>query len=559
MTTNAAIASAALPNNSAVDKPLSSSRALARSRATARYAVACAGLVVMCIVPVSTVLSLRHTGRPVASVAATLQPDGLASVSTPSTDDRSGAFTLEGRLARTLQIEPVLPAAVAVWLVGVLLLSARLVAGYVGIERLKRQATRQIDPRLSDRVLALSGRLGLGRPVRVLESAAVQIPTVVGWLRPVILLPAAVISGLPVTHLDAVVAHELAHIRRHDYLVNAAQAVIETLLFYHPAVWWCSQQIRIEREHCCDDVVVQMCGDRLAYATALTSLEEQRSVLLALSVSASGGRLIDRVRRVLSPPPFTAHHSPAWMVATVLALVLVGAASAPALWGAQALEASAQPPAPSSPSAPRAPRVPRAPGPAGETDALMPPTPPIAPRRPVDQEPPMPPVPAAPASTVLQEPAAPPPPAPAPPAVPAPPGPPPPPAPPVPPAPPGGGDPRNPDATWRRAFTAMVAQLEQVARAEQELARQVTQLSRVAEQIERQRLQVQHAEAQLALAQAQLQRGGPETEPALAETAKALEDLRIRMDDLRASQPDLAKIREQLESLRKQFEAMRAR
>ena len=106
----------------------------------------------------------------------------------------------------------------------------------------------------------------------------VRVPTIVGCLRPVILLPASVVTGLPASHLDAVLAHELAHVRRHDYLVNVLQSLVETLLFYHPAVWWCSRQIRIEREHCCDDLVVEACGDRVVYAHALAQLEELRGL-----------------------------------------------------------------------------------------------------------------------------------------------------------------------------------------------------------------------------------------------------------------------------------------
>ena len=133
--------------------------------------------------------------------------------------------------------------------------------------------------------------------MQVFESTLVHVPTIVGWLRPVILLPASVITGLPAAHLDAVLAHELAHVRRHDYLVNSLQAIVETLLFYHPVVWWCSRQIRIEREHCCDDIVVEACGDRVAYATALAQLEELRRLQPMLSLNVTGGRLIDRVRR----------------------------------------------------------------------------------------------------------------------------------------------------------------------------------------------------------------------------------------------------------------------
>ena len=150
----------------------------------------------------------------------------------------------------------------------------------------------------------------------------VRVPTVVGYLRPVILLPASVIVGLPPAHLDAVLAHELAHVRRHDYIVNVLQSVVETLLFYHPAVWWCSRQVRIEREHCCDDVVVEACGDRVAYATALAQLEELRGLNPMLSLNATGGRLIDRIRRLLGASPVNERRSATWTIAAALTLVV---------------------------------------------------------------------------------------------------------------------------------------------------------------------------------------------------------------------------------------------
>ena len=103
-----------------------------------------------------------------------------------------------------------------------------------------------------------------------------QVPSVVGWLRPVILLPASALTGLSPAHLDAIIAHELAHVRRHDFAVNLLQTAAEILLFYHPACWWISRRIRAEREHCCDDIAVSLCGDRLLYATALADLEALR-------------------------------------------------------------------------------------------------------------------------------------------------------------------------------------------------------------------------------------------------------------------------------------------
>src|SRR5207247_762569 len=123
----------------------------------------------------------------------------------------------------------------------------------------------------------------------VVESALVDVPTVVGCMRPVILLPIAAISNLTPSQIEAILAHELAHIRRHDYLVNLLQTLAETLLFYHPGVWWVSARIREEREHCCDDVAVEVCGDAVIYARALAELETWRVESTALTIAATGG------------------------------------------------------------------------------------------------------------------------------------------------------------------------------------------------------------------------------------------------------------------------------
>jgi uncharacterized protein (TIGR03435 family) len=127
----------------------------------------------------------------------------------------------------------------------------------------------------------------------------VQVPTVVGWLRPVVLVPVGALGGLPAEHLEALLLHELAHIRRHDYLVNILQSVAEALLFYHPAVWWVSGHIRAERELCCDDVAVAVSGDALTYARALAQLESYRPAHISAAVAANGASLPDRIARLL--------------------------------------------------------------------------------------------------------------------------------------------------------------------------------------------------------------------------------------------------------------------
>ena len=138
-------------------------------------------------------------------------------------------------------------------------------------------------------------RLGLPAAAHVVESALVDVPTVVGWLRPAILLPVAAIATLTPAQVEAILAHELAHIRRHDYAVNLLQTIAETLLFYHPAVWWLSKRIRAEREHCCDEIAVEICGDAVELCEG-----SRRTRIVAHCIVGAGGcgdrRIVDRSR-----------------------------------------------------------------------------------------------------------------------------------------------------------------------------------------------------------------------------------------------------------------------
>lgn len=189
---------------------------------------------------------------------------------------------------------------VAAWMFGVCVLSLRLTIGLFGAERARRRGITPVPDSVEQTARQLAERLGIRRPVRVVVAALAEVPALVGWLRPVILLPFSTLNGLTPDQLAAILAHELAHVRRHDYLVNLLQTVVETILFYHPAVWWISRRIRQEREHCCDDCAVALCGDRIAYARTLATLEQLRAPVIA--VPADGGSLIVRIRRLLGQP-----------------------------------------------------------------------------------------------------------------------------------------------------------------------------------------------------------------------------------------------------------------
>ena len=191
---------------------------------------------------------------------------------------------------------------VCLWIAGVFLLSLRAAGGWMRAQRLKRRVLAA-SGELEEMMTRLKRRLSISGPVRLYTSAIVQVPTVIGWLRPYILLPVTAITGLSESQLRAILAHELAHIRRHDYLVNVLQTAVETLLFYHPAVWWVGKQMRVEREHCCDDIAVAVCGNAIEYAGALAELEQIRGRIPEPALAATGGELLGRIRRLLGQQP----------------------------------------------------------------------------------------------------------------------------------------------------------------------------------------------------------------------------------------------------------------
>jgi uncharacterized protein (TIGR03435 family) len=191
---------------------------------------------------------------------------------------------------------------VMAWFAGAMVFWVRLAGGWIVAARMRSVLVRRAPSEWQEILTELGRWMGLSRPVRLLVSALVQVPTVVGWLRPVVLVPVGALGGLPAEHLEALLLHELAHIRRHDYLINIVQSAAEALLFYHPAVWWVSWHIRTERELCCDDVVVSVSGDALTYARALAQLESHRPAHLNAVVAANGGSLSNRIARLLDQP-----------------------------------------------------------------------------------------------------------------------------------------------------------------------------------------------------------------------------------------------------------------
>ena len=267
-----------------------------------RYAIACAGLTAMLAAPAITagILLDRSATLPADSHVA-LRVTGDATAIERQSTSAAGPATNGAPDMRT-RLEAWLPYVVWAWAAGVVLLLARFAGGSWRVHRLRAASRAEPTSPWQAASERIAERLGLVVAFKVVESALVDTPSVIGFMRPLVLLPIAALSSLSPGQVEALLAHELAHIRRRDYAVNLLQTVAETLLFFHPAIWWVSSRIREAREYCCDDVAVKVCGEPAAYAAALAELATWRAGGIALSVGATDGPLLVRVRRLLGAP-----------------------------------------------------------------------------------------------------------------------------------------------------------------------------------------------------------------------------------------------------------------
>lgn len=299
---------------------------LPRQWASIRYWASCSALLLILVLPLSSswMANSKLASGPPEQFAR--QPAATQSWPNPGFEKSHPKLVPQSNYPwRQVEqrIEPFLSWLILGWLIGVLFFAARLLNGWAYVQRLRLSNATSLTTRWQEQLQLLAAKIGVTAPVQLVESALVQVPAVIGRLRPIILLPACALTGLSKEQLEAVIIHELAHIRRYDYFVNLFQAIVETLLFYHPATWWVSRKIRIERENACDDLAVAVCGDRLLYARALTTLERLRNISVPeLAMAADGGRLLDRIRRLLDPPA-----PPANKLAGPLAAAMVLASS----------------------------------------------------------------------------------------------------------------------------------------------------------------------------------------------------------------------------------------
>ena len=284
-------------------------------QATTRYALAVITLVLMMAAPAITLTELTQQKDPAVRYGA----QGASASAAKPVQGVSVAARPSAPAPETPASHPAVTLFVEAWFLGVVLLSLRTAGGLFLIERMRRKDLKPVRRELYLKCIALQLKMGFERVIRYCECDRLDAPAAFGWIRPVVLLPVRALSGLTEDQIEAVIAHELAHIRRLDCFVNLFQIAVETLLFYHPAVWWVSQRIRIEREHCCDDEAVALCGDAVNYARALTLMEEWRTAP-SLMMAANRSPLSQRVVRILGLDGPTAKFRVAGMAVGVVCL-----------------------------------------------------------------------------------------------------------------------------------------------------------------------------------------------------------------------------------------------
>ena len=309
-------------------------RAIRHAPAATRYGVALAGLLLMVVLPAGTFFAVRETASrsPQGQFVAVAAPGGGSAVAPKPNSGNARGGDMSARPSSPAARVPAAAASpvsagtsadgehatpasafaapgwknealcygVVIWLAGVLLLSVWRLGGWMLLRRLRTVGTAPLQDDIHQALRRMSARLGIRRAVRVVGSMRVDVPLVLGFFKPVILFPPALLAGLSMPQVEAILAHELAHVRRHDYAALLLQTVVETVLFYHPGVWWLTRRLNLEREQCCDDLAAVASGNRRDYAAALAAVETVRFAMPALAVTGSRpSDLRQRIGRLL--------------------------------------------------------------------------------------------------------------------------------------------------------------------------------------------------------------------------------------------------------------------
>lgn len=276
----------------------------------------------------SSVAMLVNLILPLLTFAILYQPEHLIASSQGeiSSNHLMGLSLLAKDSSMNADILVALPYLTVAWIITILGLSGKLIYQMISVNQLPKHQSPLPYTALNNRFNELVNMIGIRKAPQLIVSLSVKVPMAIGWLKPVVLLPVSMVTGLTSAQLDMLLLHELAHIRRHDYFVNLIQSIVEIILFFHPAVFWVSKQMRVEREYCSDDIAVKHCGDALAYAHTLTDTaslcNKHRHAIPTMAMAASGGDLKGRVLRLVNHHSCTSTYDKSKWLASV---IIVGA------------------------------------------------------------------------------------------------------------------------------------------------------------------------------------------------------------------------------------------
>jgi beta-lactamase regulating signal transducer with metallopeptidase domain/peptidoglycan/xylan/chitin deacetylase (PgdA/CDA1 family) len=320
-------------------------RLLRDRSANVRYIASLVALVTAFILPLITFvqISQQQPGKPAATNIAPINDGrdaakpGVRTDGTVDGNEFTDFYNADAQKVPTFvglrryldtRVPDVLPLLVGFWIIGVAIFAIRLGGGLWQLRIYKSHGVEPVDDRWAQRFISLRERVGATTTVRFLRSSVVNTPIAIGVFRPLIIVPASLFLQMHPRELETIIAHELIHIRRYDPLVTIFQTLIETLLFYHPGVWWISNQMSREREFAADADVMRLFTDfHVTYARALANLEEIRfrtdQQLPHLATAANGGNLMKRIQRILKIETEAGRANSAWTA--TLALLLTSA------------------------------------------------------------------------------------------------------------------------------------------------------------------------------------------------------------------------------------------
>ncbi|MBA2620855.1 MAG: hypothetical protein H0U87_06620 [Acidobacteria bacterium] len=343
-------------------------RVFKNSSANARYLLAVFALGLAFVLPAATFVLLENASTENQSAAKVSDRENVGLIKDDAQLSENYSLSPENKLQTAksenenvffsfekwrekfkINLAAVLPFFVGLWIFGVGVFAARLCGGFFQLRKYKTREVFAPEIEWQTRFSLLCERLKITQTVKLLESSLIKTPVVVGWLKPVVLIPASVFLQMSPGELETILAHELLHIRRKDNLINFLQSFAEILFFYHPCAWWISSVIRKEREFACDAAVLETFGgERIVYATALANLEEIRRLtkqnLPSLVSAANGGNLMQRIEKILQKNAESRRHNSKqtlWSAGS-LAFALISAVLLTVFWAGTDASVNAQ-------------------------------------------------------------------------------------------------------------------------------------------------------------------------------------------------------------------------